>query len=124
MGEIERKLLSHSRMHRIVPQVERMTMQLAELERSKNVLLMLLQEMEHPLRGREEIAVENAPDAIDRVQRAAESELAIRRIESDFSRLQSNRMALGRIDDGSYGTCIRCDEYIGSKRLGAVPWTS
>ncbi len=31
--------------------------------------------------------------------------------------------ALRRIEDGSYGTCLGCEEAIGKKRLDAVPWT-
>ena len=34
------------------------------------------------------------------------------------------RTALTRIEYGSYGTCLNCDEEIGTKRLRAVPWTS
>jgi DnaK suppressor protein len=112
-------------MQGIVSDVERsLTMQKPELERSKAVLLAMLHEMERPLRNRDEIAVENVPDSIDLVQRAAEREMAIRQIESGFNRLQSLRLALQRIDDGTYGTCIRCDGDIGIKRLNAVPWTS
>ncbi|MFK7793524.1 MAG: TraR/DksA family transcriptional regulator [Devosiaceae bacterium] len=31
--------------------------------------------------------------------------------------------ALKRIDDGSYGTCVSCDEAISAERLEAVPHT-
>jgi DnaK suppressor protein len=30
--------------------------------------------------------------------------------------------ALGRIADGSYGTCEGCGEPIGAERLSAIPW--
>ena len=99
-------------------------MQQADLENSKAILLSLLEQMEQPLHHRDEIAVENAPDTIDRVQRAAERELTISRIESGFNRLQSIRLALQRIDEGTYGTCMRCDGVIGNKRLNALPWAS
>src|SRR5215467_142062 len=99
-------------------------MQQLELERSRSILIKLLQDMERPLRNRDEIAVENAADNIDVIQRAADRELAIQQIESGFNRLQSIRLALQRINDGSYGTCMRCDGVIGNKRLDAVPWAS
>jgi DnaK suppressor protein len=99
-------------------------MERSELERFKTVLETMLRNMEQPLRRRDEIAVENAPDTIDRVQRAAERELAIRQIESDFSRMQSVKLALDRIEDGGYGTCLRCEQEISPKRLQAVPWAS
>ena len=95
-----------------------------EMERFKQILETMLGNMEQPLQRRDEIAVENAPDTLDRVQNAAERELAIRQIESSFSRMQSVRLALQRIADGSYGTCLRCDEEISRKRLQAVPWAS
>lgn len=33
------------------------------------------------------------------------------------------RAALGRIDDGSYGDCVRCGNKIAAGRLDALPWT-
>ena len=32
--------------------------------------------------------------------------------------------ALGRIDDGTYGTCQACGQPIAAERLEAVPWTT
>ena len=34
------------------------------------------------------------------------------------------RVALGRIDDGTYGTCASCGGQISETRLTAVPYTS
>ena len=96
----------------------------SELERFKNILLDRLHYIEQPLRRREEIAVENTPDTIDGVQNAAERELAISQLETKSNQLQSLKLALERIADGSYGTCLRCDAEISSKRLNAVPWAS
>src|SRR3974377_336639 len=95
-----------------------------ELEHFKQLLTTTLEKMEQPIRKREEIAIENAPDDIDRVQGAVERELAIRQLESNFSRIQSVKLALERIEDGSYGTCLECDEEISPKRLKALPWAS
>jgi DnaK suppressor protein len=99
-------------------------MERAELEQFERILRGLLEVAEQPLRWREEIAVENAPDTIDRVQRAAEREMAIRQIESESSRLQSLKFSLEQIEQGLYGICQRCDEEIGLKRLKAVPWAA
>jgi DnaK suppressor protein len=30
---------------------------------------------------------------------------------------------LRRLDDGSFGVCLHCEEDISAKRLAAVPWT-
>ncbi len=32
--------------------------------------------------------------------------------------------ALGRIDEGTYGTCVRCGGEIGAERLDAVPYAT
>ena len=32
--------------------------------------------------------------------------------------------ALGRIEDGTYGTCVVCGRPIGEERLEAVPWAT
>ena len=99
-------------------------MERAEIERFKGILHAMRDEISQPGRKRDEIAVENAPDTLDRVQGAAERDLAIRQIESDFSRLQSVKLALARIEDGTYGTCLLCEEEISPKRLHALPWAS
>src|SRR3974377_563795 len=95
-----------------------------ELEHFKQLLTTTLEKMEQPIRKRDEIAIENAPDDIDRVQGAVERELAIRQLESNFSRIQSVKLALARSEDGTYGTCMECEQEISPKRLKAVPWAS
>ena len=99
-------------------------MKAVELEHFKNILTNRLDNMEQPLRRREDIAVEHTSDELDRVQGAAARELAIRQIESDTLRLQDLRSALERIRDGSYGLCLRCEDAISGKRLTAIPWAS
>src|SRR6266436_6254691 len=95
----------------------------AELEKFKNILEAKQAELTGALRNRDEIAIEKASDAIDEVQLAGERELAIRNLDRDSNLLRKVRAALGRISDGSYGTCLHCDEEISPKRLTAVPWT-
>jgi len=95
-----------------------------ELEHFKQLLTAALEQMEQLFGKRDEIAIENAPDDIDRVQGAVERELAIRQLESNFSRIQSVKLALERIEDGTYGTCMECEQEISAKRLKAVPWAS
>lgn len=98
-------------------------MQQSELNEYREILQTLRQGLEQPLRKREEIAIENTPDALDQVQHAADRELAIRRLEFDSSRYRSVTDAIRRIENGSYGTCLHCDAEISAKRLRAVPWT-
>jgi len=87
----------------------------AELKSYKKVLLAKEAELVGALRNREGIEIEKSPDALDEVQRAAERELAIRTLDSV-------RAALLRIEDGSFGVCLHCEEDISPKRLNAVPW--
>ena len=96
----------------------------SELRHFEQVLQTILDGTEDALLKRDDIAIENAPDALDCIQRATERDLAICRIESDFGRLQSVKTALERIAEGTYGTCFRCECEIAEKRLRAVPWTS
>jgi RNA polymerase-binding protein DksA len=64
------------------------------------------------------------PDQLDQTQLAVERELAISRLDRDSPILQSLDAALRRIERGTYGYCLQCEEEISLKRLQAVPWTS
>jgi RNA polymerase-binding transcription factor DksA len=44
--------------------------------------------------------------------------------ERESKMLREVRIALTRIEHGSYGICLNCDEEIGTRRLRALPWTS
>ena len=98
-------------------------MRQSDFNEYQEILETLRQELEQQLRNREEIAVENNPDTLDQVQHAADRELAISRLEFDSCRLKSVRDAIQRIEEGTFGTCLRCDAEISAKRLRAVPWT-
>ena len=75
------------------------------------------------LRNREEVAVQSAPDEIDMAQLTAQRELAISNLDRVSNLLRDVKEALQRIADGTYGTCLSCEEPIAPKRLNAVPWT-
>jgi DnaK suppressor protein len=81
-------------------------------------------ELVHFVSNREGIAIEKSPDALDEVQHAAERELAIRNLDRESNLLRNVRGALRRLNDGSFGTCVHCEEEISPKRLAAVPWTA
>jgi DnaK suppressor protein len=93
------------------------------LEDFKRILETMLVELEQPLQRRDRIAIENTPDALDEVQNATEREFAIRQLEQQSGRYRSIKAALGRIEQGTYGECSRCESEITFKRLKAVPWT-
>ena len=75
------------------------------------------------LRNRDAITIEKSPDALDEVQNAAERELAIRNLDRESHLLRHVRAALRRIDEGTFGVCVHCEEEISPKRINAVPWT-
>ena len=81
-------------------------------------------ELAQVLRNRDGIAIEKSPDALDEVQNAAERELAIRNLDRESNLLRNVRNALARLEDGSFGICLHCEEDISLKRLNAVPWAA
>lgn len=93
-----------------------------EIENYKRILLDKQAELEKFVRNRDGIAIEKAADAIDEVQHATERELAIRNLDRETILLRNVRSALRRIQDGSFGICMHCDEEISPKRINAVPW--
>jgi DnaK suppressor protein len=95
-----------------------------ELNKYKALLEAKQAELAGGLRNREGIAIEKTADALDEVQLAGERELAIRNLDRESNLLRNVRLALGRMADGSYGTCLHCEEDISPKRLNAVPWTA
>jgi DnaK suppressor protein len=95
-----------------------------DLNHYRNVLEAKHLELVQLIRKRDGIVIEKSPDSIDEVQLATERELAIRNLDRDSNLLRSVRAALRRIDDGSFGVCLHCDEDISPKRLAAVPETA
>jgi len=96
----------------------------SEINKFKKILETKKAELEHIVRNRDAIAIEKSADALDEVQHASERELAIRNLDRESNLLRSVRLALRRIDDGSFGTCLHCDEEISPKRVAAVPWAA
>jgi DnaK suppressor protein len=94
----------------------------SELEKYRITLEEKKEEIADALKNREDIAIEKTADAIDEVQLAGERELAIRNLDRGSGLLRKVRAALARIEDGSYGTCMHCEDEISPKRLKAVPW--
>ena len=95
-----------------------------ELNKFRNILEAKQGELELLVRNRDGIAIEKCPDSLDEVQYATERELAIRSLDRDSNLLRNVRAALDRIEDGSFGVCLHCDEDISPKRLAAVPSTA
>ena len=93
-----------------------------ELTKFRSILETKHAELARTLRNREAIAIEKSADALDEVQHAAERELAIRNLDRESGLLRQVRGGLRRLDEGTYGVCVHCEEDINPRRLVAVPW--
>ena len=73
---------------------------------------------------REEILIEHAAEEFDRLQQQLNREVAIRNLDRGSMLLKQVQAALARMDDETFGICLRCDEPIPERRLRAVPWAA
>jgi DnaK suppressor protein len=93
----------------------------------KNALLRLRDELRNSLKQSEESSTPVSPDrAIGRLTRmeAIQSQqisLEMRRLQN--ARIQLVERALARVEAGTYGVCLRCEEEIAPKRLDVHPET-
>ena len=71
---------------------------------------------------RDSIRIHRVADPIDMTQQAAEREIAMQNLHRGAALVRQLQSAIERIDDGSYGFCLHCEEPISPKRLKAVPW--
>jgi len=94
-----------------------------DLNRFRKILKAKQSELEGAIRNRDAIVIEINPDSIDQISHTTERELAVDKLERASSQLRAVRAALDRMDDGSYGICVDCEEKISKPRLAAVPWT-
>ena len=93
-----------------------------ELKKYKKILEAKQTELARVLRNRDGITIEKSADALDEVQHASERELAIRNLDRESNLFRLVNLAIHRIGNGGYGTCMHCEEDISPKRLQAVPW--
>lgn len=99
-------------------------MTMNEVQGFRKVLTARVAELERTTRQRDGITIERSAELLEEVQAASERALAVGNLDRDYSQLRNARAALGRIQDGSFGVCQRCDENIHPKRLAAVPWAA
>src|SRR3990170_4593755 len=63
-------------------------------------------------------------DFVDQASDDNEVHVNIRLLQTDAKLLRAIEAAISRIDHGTFGVCISCEEDISQARLKAVPWTS
>jgi DnaK suppressor protein len=96
-------------------------MKKADLERYKGLLEAKQQELAQSLRTREPISFQRTSEPEEEAQRTAEQDLAVQDRNRAAEMLRQTRAALDRIEDGSYGVCLSCEQEIEPRRLAAVP---
>jgi DnaK suppressor protein len=74
------------------------------------------------LQNRETIMIEKNADQLDEIERAVARDIAIQYLDRESRLLRDVRSALGRIDEGTFGACLHCEEDISRRRLEAMPW--
>jgi len=70
------------------------------------------------------LAIQQSPDDLDRIQEGQEREMALGILDRNSTFMREVTDALKRIDAGTFGVCVECEENIHPKRLAAIPWTS
>ena len=90
----------------------------------RNVLKSRQIELEEANRGRGALVIETSADELDRIQHAQVRDSALDNLDRDSKRFREVRAALRRIDAGTFGICLDCEDVISMKRLAAVPWTA
>jgi len=67
------------------------------------------------------IRIQQVADPLDMTQEAAERDIAVALLDRGSVLVRRLRAAIDRIQDGSYGICLHCEEEITPKRLKAIP---
>lgn len=63
------------------------------------------------------------PDIVDRASRAGDGDCFLKLSEVEYDELVGIEAAMDRIVAGDYGTCARCANKIGPRRLETLPAT-
>ena len=62
-------------------------------------------------------------DVADQAVAGYQKELLFSQGSVRNAQLRLVQQALARMDEGTFGECIRCSQTIGAKRIEALPWT-
>jgi DnaK suppressor protein len=94
-----------------------------DLENFRTALRAKQEELSGNSRRLESIAVERSPDVMEELQYKADREMAIVGLTRDSLIRRNIALALTRINDDTFGSCLHCEQEISRRRLEAVPWT-
>jgi DnaK suppressor protein len=68
-------------------------------------------------------ASEDTLDVADQAVSSYQKEMLFSQGTEGHAQLTLVRLALERLDEGTFGECMHCGKTIGEKRLEALPWT-
>jgi DnaK suppressor protein len=95
------------------------------IEHFRNLLLGELRRHTENVRGGQAAAIESmddgVKDSVDMSVQDVSQELALRLGERESQNIADIDQALMRIDEGTYGQCVRCGKPIDERRLEAMP---
>jgi DnaK suppressor protein len=91
-------------------------------QQTKKMLIAKQAELRSRQVRREDIAIQKNAEVLDEIQQNSDRTLALDSMTRNWETASLVSEALQRIDSGSYGTCVECDEQISAKRLAAIPW--
>jgi DnaK suppressor protein len=94
----------------------------SELPRVRPILTAKVGEPERLTCHREGIPIERSADQLEEIQAASRRTLAVCNLDHEFNQLRDAGAALGRIQEGSLGTCQECEDDIAPNRRAAMPW--
>lgn len=66
---------------------------------------------------------DSTQDVADKAANSYTKEFLFSQSSNERNVLQMVNEALNRVEDGTFGVCVSCDNEIQQKRLEAVPWT-
>ena len=68
------------------------------------------------------LLIDQVADPADMTRESADRDVVVQILDSESTMVRLLRSAIDRIQDGSYGLCLECEEAIARNRLQALPW--
>jgi DnaK suppressor protein len=94
----------------------------ANLEMARQILESQLKEAASSRGLSDSIHIQQFADPVDMAQEAADRDVAVQILDRETALARRLRSAIDRIQDGTHGICLECEEEISPKRLKAIPW--
>ena len=88
----------------------------------KTVLAAKMDELASSRIRREDIAIEKNAEEMDAIQQGGERTMALDSLTRKWETGTLVSEALRRIEAGTYGICVECEDPISPKRIAALPW--